>query len=153
MPALHDSFTLARTYPHDRARLYAALAEPELKKRWYVDHKMRTQAFEMDFRVGGQERQSYALGDETPFPGAVIENDGRYEDIVEGERIVLSTTMTFGGRRISSSLITFEIAEDGAGSKLTLTHQAAFYEGADGPEMRRAGWTQMLDALARSLAS
>ena len=153
MPALHDRFTLERRYPHGRERLYAALSDPALKQRWHAGAKMAVLDFEMDFRVGGAERQRYALGPETPFPGLVLENEGRFEDIVEGERIVLTTTMTFGGKRISTSLLTFELADTGDdGSSLTFTHQAAFYEGADGPEMRRAGCESMLDSLARSLA-
>jgi hypothetical protein len=34
---------------------------------------------------------------------------------------------------------------------LRFTHQAAFYEGADGPAMRRGGWEKLLDALATTL--
>jgi uncharacterized protein YndB with AHSA1/START domain len=109
--------------------------------------------FELDFRVGGIERQHYTLGADTPFPGAVIENEGRIEDIVPNERIVLTCTTTFAGNRISSALITCELAPQGGGTLLTLTHQAAFFDGADGPEMRRDGWNTLLDVLARTLAS
>jgi uncharacterized protein YndB with AHSA1/START domain len=150
---LHDRFTLERTYPHDRERLFAALSDPEIKQRWYADPTMEVLGGETDFRVGGIELQRYALGPDTPFPGTVLENEGRFENIVAGERIVLTTSMTFGGRRISTALITFELSDADHGSKLTLTHQAVFYEGADGPEMRRAGWETMLDGLARALAS
>jgi hypothetical protein len=31
--------------------------------------------------------------------------------------------------------------------------QAAFFEGADGPEMRKAGWSQLLDRLGELLAT
>ena len=153
MAALHDRFTLERRYPHDRERLFAALSDPAIKQRWHASPSNEVLGLVSDFRVGGTDRQRYALGPDTPFPGLVLENEGRFEDIVDGERIVVTTTMTFGGRRISTALLTFELADDGdAGSTLTFTHQAAFYEGADGPEMRRAGWDKMLDALARSLA-
>src|SRR5688500_5217422 len=154
MAILHDRFTLERRYPHSRDRLFAVLSEPDLKQRWHAGPTVNVRNFEMDFRIGGAERQCYALGPDTPFPGTLLENEGRFEDIVPGERIVLTTTMTFGGRRISTSLLTFELADaDDGGSALTFTHQAVFYEGADGPEMRRAGWVSMLDALDRSLAA
>ena len=32
------------------------------------------------------------------------------------------------------------------------THQGAFFEGADGPEMREAGWRKLLDQLATDMA-
>jgi uncharacterized protein YndB with AHSA1/START domain len=153
MAVLHDTFTLDRSYPHGRDRLFAALSDPALKRRWYANPTSELELCESDFRIGGTDRQRSILGPDTPFPGAVLENEGRFEDIVEGERIVVSTSMTFGGRRISTALLTFELRDDGAGSALAFTHQAVFYEGADGPEMRRDGWEKLLDAVARSLAS
>jgi uncharacterized protein YndB with AHSA1/START domain len=153
MPALHDSFTLHRSYPHSRARLFAALSDPALKRHWHANPTTETELFESDIRIGGADRQRYVLGPNSPFPGAALENEGRFEDIVEGERIVLSTSMTFGGRRISTALLTFELRDEADGSALSFTHQAVFYDGADGPDMRREGWEKLLDALARSLAS
>ena len=153
MATLHDTFTLHRRYPQSRGRLFAALSDPALKRRWYADTTMETELFETDFRIGGHERQRYVLRADSPFPGVVLENEGRFEDIVEGERVVVTTSMSFGGRRISTSLLTFELHDEDSGCRLVFTHQAAFYEGADGPEMRRGGWETMLDALSRSLAS
>lgn len=150
---VHDTFVIERDYPHGRERLYAALAEPDIKRRWYSAERPGAMRFDMDFRLGGAERQHYTLGDDTPFPGAVIENEGRFEDIVPGERIVLTSTTTFAGKRISTALITYALADADNGTRLTLTHQCAFYDGADGPEMRRGGWNTLLDVLARHLAS
>ena len=110
--ALHDSFTLHHTYPYSRERLFAALSDPALKRRWHANPKTETELFESDFRIGGADRQRYVLGPDSPFPGCVMENEGRFEDIVEGERIVLSSSMTFGGRRISTSLLTFELRDE-----------------------------------------
>jgi hypothetical protein len=31
------------------------------------------------------------------------------------------------------------------------THQAAFFEGADGPQMREHGWRYLLDAVSGAL--
>lgn len=154
MPStLHDTFVIERDYPHDRERLYAALSQPDIKRKWYSAERSGAMLFEMDFRLGGIERQHYTLGDDTPFPGALIVNEGRFEDIVPGERIVLTSTTTFAGKRISTALITYELAEGDDGTRLVLTHQCAFYEGADGPDLRRGGWETLLDVLARTLAS
>ncbi len=151
---LHDTFVIERTYAADRTRVFAYLADPAKKRRWYAesDHH-EIEAFEMDFREGGIERNRYRMGASTPFPGVVLANDGTFEDIVAETRIVMSTSMTLGGRRISTTLITFELFDDPAGAKLVLTHQACFYEGADGPEMRKGGWTQLLDRLSRAVAN
>ena len=37
------------------------------------------------------------------------------------------------------------------GTKLTLTFQSAFLEGADGPAMREAGWRTLLGKLGAEL--
>jgi len=146
----HDTFVLDRAYPHSRDKLFRALSEPALKARWFFAGN-EAEAFDMEFRVGGREHQRRAMGYDTPFAGRFLENEGRYEDIVPGERIVMSTSMTLAGKRISSALITYELSDDGSGCRLRFTHQAAFYEGADGPVMRRGGWEKLLDCLAASL--
>ena len=148
---IHDTFVLDRSYKHSRDRLFRALSDPALKARWFFAGN-EAETFDLDFRVGGREHQRRAMGHDTPFGGRFLENEGRYEDIIPGERIVMSSTMTLAGRRISSALITYELSDDGTGCRLRFTHQAAFYEGADGPVMRRGGWEKLLDTLAASLA-
>ncbi len=150
---LHDSFTLERRYPHGVDKLFAVLTQQPLRERWYAAGRNAFEAFVTDFRVGGRDHQLYRLGEDTPFPGTAIVNEGRFEDIVPGERFVLSTSTIFGGKRISCALITHEVAPEEDGCLLRLTHQAVFYEGADGPEMRRGGWETLLDTLGPALAA
>ena len=44
-----------------------------------------------------------------------------------------------------------EFSDFAGGTKLVFTHQAAFFEGADGPQMREMGWRYLLEALAPAL--
>lgn len=88
----------------------------------------------------------------TPFPGVALNSDGSYQDIVANQRIVTASTMSIGGRRISSALVTIELLEADDGTDLICTHQAAFYEGSDGPQMREAGWRKLLGQLESELA-
>ncbi|MHB8735896.1 MAG: SRPBCC domain-containing protein, partial [Terriglobales bacterium] len=67
-------------------------------------------------------------------------------------RLVTTSTMTFGGKRISSTLVTIEFLATETGTDLICTHQGAFYEGSDGPQMREAGWRHIFDTLAKELA-
>lgn len=150
---IHDTFTLERTYPQAAARVFAFLSEPDKKRIWYAAAEGRDVAsFDMDFRVDGAERLAIRLGQDTPFPGTLVVNASRYEDIQPGQRMVLSGSMTLGERRISSHLVTLELVEAGGGTTLRVTHQAAFYEGADGPERRRGGWEVLLTSLGAALA-
>jgi uncharacterized protein YndB with AHSA1/START domain len=88
----------------------------------------------------------------TPFPGVILANEGVIQEIAPGRRVVTATTMAMGDHRISSALITIELVPEGGGTKLICTHQAAFYEGADGPQMRKDGWVGLFDRLAQVMA-
>jgi len=108
--------------------------------------------YAIDFRVGGKESARIRLGPGTPVAGLACTNDITYLGIVPDRRIVFVSTMSIEDRCISASLATFELLPTEAGTDLIFTHQAAFFEGADGPEMRKAGWESMLESLAKELA-
>lgn len=150
---IHDTFVIERTYPFPVERVFAFLSEPPNKRRWYaVSESHAVESFEMDFREGGVERNRYRMNETTPFPGAILANDGTYQDIVPGRRVVLATSMSLGERRISSSLITIELLETNGATDVIVTHQGAFYEGSDGPQMRKGGWEHLLDRMGQALA-
>jgi uncharacterized protein YndB with AHSA1/START domain len=106
----------------------------------------------MEFRVGGKESFANRFREGSVLGGMLCSSEGWFLDIVPGQRIVQTSGMSIGENRISTSMVTFELAPDGAGTALTLTHQAAFFEGADGPGMREAGWRKLLENLAAVLA-
>jgi uncharacterized protein YndB with AHSA1/START domain len=150
---IHDTFVIERTYPAAIERVFALLADPAKKRRWYAESETHAvESFEMDFREGGSERNRYRMNERTPFPGAVLANDGTFQDIVPGRRVVLATSMTVADRRISSSLITFELLESDGATVVILTHQGVFFENSGGPEMRKGGWEHLLDRFGESLA-
>ena len=105
----------------------------------------------MDFRVGGAERLRYRFKEGTPFKGVAVTNEGSYQDIVPNRRVVTASTMTLGDQRISASLVTVEFLLTGKETDLICTHQGAFFEGADGPQIREAGWGHLLEQLAKEL--
>lgn len=154
---VHSTFEIERSFPVPPQRVFAALADPAKKRRWFREEDSSETEFEMDFRPGGRERSSFRLK-EGPLAGAVCTNDTTYQDIVPDSRIVLAYTMSLGEKRFSASLATFQLlaasaaayaAESAAeGTRLIFTEQAAFFEGADGPEMRKEGWRLLLERLA-----
>jgi uncharacterized protein YndB with AHSA1/START domain len=134
--------------------VFAAFADPAKKRRWFAEGAKShdVEEFEMDFRVGGSEHARYRFKEGTPFPGTALTNDGSYQDIVPNRRVVIAHNMALGDKRISASLVTFELLPTEKGTALIFTHQAAFFEGSDGPEMREDGWRKLLDQLAKELA-
>ena len=151
-PTVHGNFTVERHYRAAPARVFAAFADPAKKKSWFaVSDSHEITAFESDFRVGGVETLHYRFGPDTPFPGAELTNDGIYHDIVPEQRIVSSSHMSLAGRRISVALVTIELTPEGDGTAVTCTFQGAFFEGSDGPEMRKGGWEKLFDRLGENL--
>lgn len=144
---VHSTFTIERTYDASPERVFAAWADPASKRRWFAEGEgFELDSFELDFRVGGREHGQFrARG------GMEMRNDTVYQDIVPDRRIVLAYTMTVNGKRISASLTTVVLEPAGTGTRLLFTEQAAFFEGADGVEMRTQGWRSLLEALDQEL--
>jgi uncharacterized protein YndB with AHSA1/START domain len=150
---VHNTFVLERSYRKPPEDVFAAFADPDKKRRWYADSRgLEVVAFDQDFRVGGVERLQYRFNQGSPFPGAALVNEGRYQDIVPNRRIVTASTMDLADRRISATLVTFEFLPTDKGTDLICTHQGTFFEGADGPEMRQQGWQTLFDRLEKTLS-
>ena len=145
---LHNTFVLERSYPVPPERVFAAFADPAKKRRWFVEGEHHeVEQFAMDFRVGGKETARFLMKEGTPIAGMTLLSDAAYLDIVPCRRIVTASTMSLDGRCFSASLVTIELLPSEAGTTLLCTHQGAFFEGADGPAMREAGWALLLDKL------
>ncbi len=152
MPVVHATFRLEKSYPHSVAKVFAAFADPALKAKWYSRTPGTADAgLDMDFRVGGQEHMRTTMGDKTPFPGAILSADGLYLDIIPDSRIVIGSNMAMNGTPFSGSLICFEFEADGDATRLIVTHDGAFFEHADDPQMREDGWKTLLERLGASL--
>lgn len=150
---IHSTFVIERSYPKPPARVFSAFADPAKKRRWFAESEGHAlDEFEVDFRIGGSERLRYRLHEGTPFPGVSITHHGRYQDIVPDQRILTASTMDFGEKRVTATLLTTEFLPSAEGTDLVITHQGAYIEWPDGPRIIEAGWGKLLDALAAELA-
>lgn len=126
----HDTFTLERTVDASPEQVFAALANAETKSKWFAGPPTWKQIErKFDFRVGGKERLSG-----THEGGMTSVFDAQYFDIVPNERVIYVYEMTVNGRKISTSLATFEIVRAGKKTKIVLTEQGSFF---DDPDMKK----------------
>jgi uncharacterized protein YndB with AHSA1/START domain len=152
--AIHDTFTIERTYPSAASRVFAAFASQEAKEIWGDTGDLgpgeATGLTELDFRVGGRERFGFG------YQGHSYRYDALYYDIVPEQRIIYSYEMYADGARISVSVATIQFAKTSDGTALTWTEQGTYLDGFDGAEasdLRRGGVDEMLDGLTKYLES
>jgi len=142
--ATHSTFVIERTFDASPARVFAAWADLNEKRRWWGPGG--EQEGELDFREGGREHFKATV------EGAMYSYDACYEDIVAGERIVYTYNMHRDGVRMSVSVTTVELLADGAGTHLRYTEQGVFLDGEDTPQLREHGTRELLDKLGDVLA-
>lgn len=142
---IHATFTLERTYPTSRERVFAAFADENQKRTWA--YGAPDGAHKLDFRVGGREQVAM------PGPGGgTFTYNGVYQDIVDNERIIYTYDIDFGGGCAAVTMATIELSDADGGTKLKFTEQGAYLDGFDGPKFWESGTTSLLDRLGKSLA-
>lgn len=142
MTVKHATFTLERSYPVPPSRVFAAWADQSAKARWFVPDGTH----ELDFRVGGRETVGATAPD-----GTALSVTSTYHDIVPQRRIVYSSTLSGGATLATVSVTTVELAGEGDGTRLVLTEQGTFLDGAEDPAWREQGTGEWLDRLGEEL--
>jgi uncharacterized protein YndB with AHSA1/START domain len=102
--------TIQQTYVFTAppARVFAALTEPKLLTKWFVEKASLTP------RKGGNFRLSW--GHAATMRGKVLE-------IEPSKKLYLQWVDRFDGGRVFETEARFEIAKHGRGAKLTVTHR------------------------------
>jgi uncharacterized protein YndB with AHSA1/START domain len=138
----HATFNLERTYETSTDRVFAAWADPAAKARWFAGPDSQ---HELDFRVGGREVNHGRT------EGKALTFESLYCDIVPGQRIVYSSTLSVAETVSTVSLTTVELTPVEDGTRLLLTEQAAYLDGLEQPSWREHGTGAWLDALGAEL--
>jgi uncharacterized protein YndB with AHSA1/START domain len=127
--------------------VFEACTRPEIMAEWLGPRAFSMCEVEADVRVGGTF--SFRMKGEKGVYGA----RGVYRAVDPPRRLQLAWTWTEGPQGEEpdgvTSLVTFDLAPDGEGTLLTLTHEGL-------PDRRQAdshesGWSESLDKLERTL--
>lgn len=142
-----QSLTLTRTFDAPRLLVWKAWTDPARLVRWFFPAGCSLLDPRFDVRPGGAYRCGYRGED-----GAEFWLRGRFLDLHEPERLVF----TFGWENPEGTVdhdtrVTVTLAEDGAGTRLTL-HQATFLTAED-RAAHAEGWGQALDHLTAHLGT
>jgi uncharacterized protein YndB with AHSA1/START domain len=143
----YSTVRVVRDYVHSRTRVFAAWADGEVKRQWFTFSPRAGDEWSSDFRVGGYEMYRSA-----PDVDPRVSYDAQYQDIVAGERIILSTTISIDGRRSSVTVNTAEFASTAGGTRLTVVDQAVFLDGLETADSRTGGISNQLANLASWLS-
>ncbi len=141
----HATIVMERTYDAAPARVFAAWADVEARKRWSAPaDDIRIEYHEAGFREGGRDISRCIEPGNQDYV-AVVD----YIDIKQDRRIVFVEDIAHGQRRVSAALISVELSPKGAGTHLSLTMQIASFDGADMEQGYQFGWSAALDNLAK----
>ena len=135
-----------------RARVYAALLDPEAIARWKVPAGMTCEVHELDPREGGALRVSLTYDDTDAAGKTSAHTDtyrGRFLRLVQDELVVEADEFetadpALGGEMVST--IRLRDAE-GGGTELEALHEGV--PDAVAPELNELGWRESLARLAR----
>jgi uncharacterized protein YndB with AHSA1/START domain len=153
-PEAQDAYpdlVLTRTFDAPRPLVFRAWTEPARIAQWWGPHGFTNPVCDVDPRPGGTMRIDMRGPDGTVYPMT-----GRYEEIVEPERIVFTASaLDPHGRPLFVVRNTVVFAEQGRRTIITLTARvvtstseaARYLSGQD------AGWTQSLERLASYMAA
>lgn len=146
-PAPETSLSLVRRFRASPEAVFDACTDPAKLGRWFGPADFRVTHIEADARVGGR------LAFRMEGPAGPVAAEGTFREVAPPRRVQLTWRWTEGppegpGRDVTS-LVTFDIAPDGEGSRLTLTHEGF----RDGPATKthEEGWSEAADKLSRLL--
>jgi uncharacterized protein YndB with AHSA1/START domain len=143
-PALTGSFTVERSLAAPPDQVFAAYAEPPLRRRWLrLPGDPAQSHYELDFRPGGHEvRRGRFAPAGTAGTEELIEYRSVFWDIAAGSRLVFGYELVLDGVRRWVSLVTVELSTlpgetradgtpGGAGTRLRHTEQYAYLAYSD----------------------
>jgi uncharacterized protein YndB with AHSA1/START domain len=141
---------MTRVFDAPRSLVFQAWTDARHTAQWWGPKGFTNPVCELDVRVGGAIRIHMRAPD-----GAVYPMTGRFEEILEPERLVfVSSALDKNGDSIFDVLTSVIFAEQGG--KTTLTMQARVIKTtALAPQYIKgmeAGWTQSLDRLGDHVA-
>ncbi len=139
-----DELLIERLFDAPRELVFQVWTRPEHLMRWWGPKTFEPIGAEQDFRVGG----TYRFGMKSA-EGREVWKSGVYQEIVPGERIVMTFRWDDGAWDVDN-LITVTFLSLAGGRTLLRFHQTPFKTLA-ARDAHVFGWTSLLDKLTAYL--
>lgn len=144
-PAL--SVEIVRVYDAPRTLVYRMWSTPDHLAKWSAPRGYAIPAARTDFREGGSW---YARM--LSLAGADFRVQGRYVEIVEGSRIVLTHAwLDDKGKSGHETLITIALEDEGKKTKMIFRQEG--FESIASRDGMAGGWNECFDQLGEQLAN
>lgn len=142
MKAEHNTIEMTNEFKCPVEKLFAAFTTEETKRLWFADENKAHDLIEFssNLNLGGKEVCRIVLNEKTPVPGLKIDMFAECVAREDNATLVLRSHMESGGRLLSLTIETFQFAQTDTGSKVDFTCQGTYFEGSDGPALRKSGW-------------
>ena len=141
-----STFSLVRTMPAPRSRVFEMHADPQQLARWWGPRGFTVGSLDLDLRVGGRYRIAMQPPDGDPFWLT-----GEFLEVDAPARLRYSFLYEAPDPEDRETIVTFALADLGA------TTEVVVEQGEFATERRRAlheqGWTDTLDRLREVLAA
>lgn len=137
--------TFERRFSLSADQLWHLLTDPQMRAAWGAPAKgVVMTPVTADFRVGGIERHRLGPADAPEF-----EAETRWYRIDTPQDAVFTETIEVGGAPIATSLVTYRLVPDPAGSVLHVAVGLSSFVGAEAMGEFEQGWQTGLDNLEK----
>jgi len=141
-------FSLERKLKAKVEDVYKMFSDYDQKRTWFKGPNDAETSYQLDFKIGGKE---YSVG--KFHDGITHEFCATYYDIVPNKRIVYAYEMYLDKKRISVSVATITLKEDGDLTVFKLHESGVFLDNLDKSESRLAGSNMLMDSIVAKLES
>lgn len=131
---------LSRRLKASREAVFRAFTDPAALAKWFGPEGVQVTDVEIDLRPGGAYSMVFNDAD-----GDTHGLSGVYREIDPPQRLVMTWVWDNGGMAGVETLVTIELAEAGAGTELTLTHERL--PSQEFLDRHRHGWTSSFACL------
>ncbi|WP_394163427.1 SRPBCC domain-containing protein [Galactobacter valiniphilus] len=148
MHPLHETIVITATLPAPPGAVWEQLADPELRLAWTVPPGQELVYDATDFSEGGREH--YRCG---PAGRLGLDGEVRYLRLIPGSLLVHSELLGTPEGPLSAALLSWELEDHGATTRLRLCDQVTSFAGLAMIEGHCEGFAASLRQLEAVLAS